>query len=364
MPPKSAPKNNNKIMAYKTSQKSGALVASRPKNKKHRPQPSISIQPKDGVKVHDVVIIGAGPAALTAALYTGRDDIETIVYEKAAIGGIPAMTDWIENYPGFPEGITGLDFCERLQLQVEKFGSKIELGEVTGLQAMPGYIKLQTTDGECLARAVLIACGSDHKKLRIKGEDTYFAKGVHYCATCDGAFYRDKNIVVVGGGNSALQEALFLTRYAKHVDLLVRSSIRADDVLVHKVGQNKKISVHLHTTTDEVVGNDEGVTKVIGTHVLDNRRVELVTDGVFIFVGQMPNTGFLASSGIVFDEAGFIQTDHKLQTAVKGVFAAGDVRSGATMQIACAAGEGATAALNIREYLHHAPILDYKNIEA
>lgn len=181
------------------------------------------------------------------------------------------------------------------------------------------------------------------------GEQEYYARGVHYCATCDGAFYRDKRLVVVGGGNSAVQEALFLTRFASHIDLLVRSKISASDVLIHELEKNDKITIHLATTTDEIVGVDNKVTKVIGTN--EGKKIEFETDGVFVFVGLKPNTEFLKDSPIELDEIGFVKTNDKLETKVPGVFAAGDVRSGATMQIASAVGEGATAALRIREYL-------------
>jgi thioredoxin reductase (NADPH) len=199
----------------------------------------------------------------------------------------------------------------------------------------------------------LIATGSDYKKIGVPGEQEFYARGVHYCATCDGAFYRDKKLVVVGGGNSAVQETLFLTRYASHIDLLVRSTIKASDVLQHELDElvkEGKVTVHLGTTTDEIVGEEgKGVTKVVGTK--DGKKVDFATDGVFVFVGLMPNSQFIGQSTIRLDQIGFIITDNDLQTGIKGVFAAGDIRCGATMQIASAAGEGATAALKIREYL-------------
>jgi thioredoxin reductase (NADPH) len=299
--------------------------------------------------LHDVVMIGAGPTALTAAVYTTREDLDTVVYEKGVIGGLASITDWVDNYPGFPEGIAGLELGENLRKQAERFGTKIELGEVFGIERKGKYLELNTTDGPVQAKTVLIATGSDYKKLGVPGEAEYFARGVHYCATCDGAFYRDKKLVVVGGGNSAVQEAIFLTRYASHVDLLVRSTMRASDVLQKELEKHAdKISVHLGTTTDEIIAEDNKVTNVVGTK--DGTKVEIETDGVFIFVGLKPNTGFL--NGVVdLDEIGLIKTDENLQTSIPGVFAAGDVRSGATMQIASAVGEGATAALKMREYL-------------
>jgi thioredoxin reductase (NADPH) len=304
------------------------------------------------VQKHDVVMIGAGPAALTAAVYTTREDIDTLLFERGVVGGLAAITDMVDNYPGFPEGIEGLKLAQNLQAQAERFGAVIELGEVSAIHDEGEYKRLETTSGDMLARAVLIATGSDYKKIGVPGEKEYYARGVHYCATCDGAFYRDKRLVVVGGGNSAIQESIFLTRFASHIDLLVRSTVKASDVLqkeLQKFVDEGKITLHLGTTTDEIVGENNSVTKVIGTK--DGQKVEFETDGVFVFVGLLPNTQFLAGSDIELDEIGLIKTDIHLATTVPGVFAAGDVRSGATMQIASAVGEGATAALVMREYL-------------
>lgn len=301
-----------------------------------------------------MVIVGAGPAALSAAIYTTREDIDTLLFERGVIGGLAAVTDKIDNYPGFPDGVPGLELADSLQKQAERFGAKIELGEVNGIKDEGKYKRLDTTSGDILARAVLIATGSDYKKVGCPGEEKYYARGVHYCATCDGAFYRDKRLVVVGGGNSAFQEAIFLTRFATHIDLLVRSKVRASDVLQEEMQgyvDKGQVTIHLGTTTDEIVGNENGVTKVIGTDTAAGKKVEFKTDGVFVFVGLVPNSQFLAGTKVELDDIGFVKTDSGLQTDVKGVFAAGDIRSGATMQIASAAGEGATAALKIREYL-------------
>ncbi len=312
-------------------------------------------KPKDASAHHiwDVVMVGAGPAALSAALYTTREDISTLLFEKGVIGGLAAITDWIDNYPGFPKGIAGLELAQNLQDQAERFGSVIELGEVTNIEQAKDHKVLKTTSGDIKARAILLATGSDYKKIGVPGEAEYFARGVHYCATCDGAFYRDKRLVVVGGGNSAVQEAIFLTRFASHIDLLVRGDkMRASDVLIKELDKHKdKISVHLNHTTDEIIAENDKVTKVLSTHTTTKKKVEFNTDGVFIFVGLSPNTEFLKGTKVKLDKIGLIETDERLETAMEGVFAAGDVRSGATMQIASAAGEGATAALMIREYL-------------
>lgn len=306
-------------------------------------------------KIHDIVMIGAGPAALCAAIYTTREDVETLLFERGVIGGLAAVTDWVDNYPGFPKGIAGLELAEDLRKQAERFGAVIELGEVLEIVDEGSHKRLRTTEGDVYARAVLIATGSDYKKTGVPGEAEYYARGVHYCATCDGAFYRGKRLVVVGGGNSAVQESMFLTRFATHIDLLVRSDhLRASEVLQHELFSSRfkdKITVHFNTTTDEIVGQDGKVVKVLGTDKLAGKNVEFPTDGVFIFVGLKPNTEFLQKSDIELDEVGFVKTNDQLETGMSGVFAAGDVRSGATMQIATAVGEGATAAMRIRAYL-------------
>lgn len=311
-------------------------------------------------KVHDLVIIGAGPAALSAAIYTCREDIDTLLFEKGAIGGLAAVTDWVDNYPGFEKGIAGLELSEQMRKQAERFGAKIELGEVQKIEDQGKLKKLTTTEGDIYAKAILIATGSEYKKIGVPGEKQYYARGVHYCATCDGAFYRDKRLVVVGGGNSAVQESMFLTKFASHIDMLVRNTLRASDVLIKELEKHKdKITVHLGVTTDEIVGSPPAgnppvagkVTKVIGTDTASGKKVEFPTDGVFVFVGLDPNSKFLAGSGVELDERNFIKTDQHLMTKVPGIFVAGDVRSGATLQIASATGEGATAALMIREYL-------------
>ena len=307
---------------------------------------------KQASAVHDLLIIGAGPAALSAAIYTSREDINTTLFEKGAIGGLAAVTDWVDNYPGFADGIAGLELSEEMRKQAERFGAKIELGEVTKLSKDGDLIQLETTSGKIYAKAVLIATGSEYRKIGVPGETEYYARGVHYCATCDGAFYRDKKLVVVGGGNSAVQEGLFLTKFSSHIDMLVRSQLKASDVLIKELEKQKaKITVHLGVSTDEIIGEGGKVTKVIGTDSKSGKKVEFETDGVFVFVGLDPNTEFLKGSDIELDERRFIKTDQNLMTNMPGVFVAGDVRSGATLQIASATGEGATAALKIREYL-------------
>ena len=258
----------------------------------------------------------------------------------------------VDNYPGFPDGIEGMTLAEQLRKQAERFGAKIEYGDVSGIRDQGDYREVIVDGKPVKAKAILIATGSDYNKLGIPGEAEYYGRGVHYCATCDGAFYRDKRLVVVGGGNSGVQEALFLTRFTSHIDLLVRSTVKASQVLqdeLQKYVDEGKVTVHLGTVPSEIVAEENKVVKVVGTK--DGEPAEFATDGVFVFIGLKPNTQFLAGSGIGLDEYGLIKTDQHLATTMPGVYASGDVRSGATMQIASAVGEGATAALSIREFL-------------
>ena len=302
--------------------------------------------------IHDVLVIGTGPSALTAAVYTTRESIETVLYEKAVVGGMVAVTDMVENYPGFVDGIEGLNLASIFEKQAKKFGARIEYGEASSIVTENDYKVVSIDSKPVKAKVVLVATGSDWKKIGVPGESENFGRGVHYCATCDGAFYRDKKIVVVGGGNSAFQEALFLTRFVSHIDLLVRNTITASEILQTQLQKHVdagKVSVHLNTSTKEIVAKDN---KVIGVRAQkDGQEVMFDIDGVFVFVGLKPNTDFLKNSEIKLDEMGMIVTDEHLMTSMPGVFASGDVRSGATRQIASAVGEGAEVAISIREYL-------------
>lgn len=302
--------------------------------------------------IHDLIIIGAGPSALTAAVYSAREDIETILFEKSAVGGMAAITDMIDNYPGFPDGVAGYDIADKMQKQAERFGAKIEFGEVTAIRDNR-KTKIVTIDGKDLeAKTVLIATGSSFSKIGVPGEAEYCGRGVHYCATCDGAFYKNKRAVVVGGGNSAVQEAMFLTKFANHIDLVSLHDLTASEVLQKELKNfiaDDRISVHTGAATKKIIAEND---RVVGIEAIkDDKKMTIETDGVFIFVGLKPNTQFLDGSGIELDERGFIITDCHLQTSIPGIFASGDVRSGATMQVASAVGEGATASISIREYL-------------
>lgn len=299
-----------------------------------------------------LAIIGAGPSALAAAIYTTREDIPTVLYEKGVVGGLAAITDKVENYPGFPSGVEGMMLANQFQSQAERFGADIEFGEVSSVKKLNNAIEIIVDNKPILADAVLIATGSIYKKTGMPGEDDFYGKGVHYCATCDGAFYRDKKIAVIGGGNSAIQEAIFLTRFASHIDLLVRSKIRASDVLqkeLKKYIDEGKITVHLKTTPQKILSLEGKINGIEINQEDDIKQLEV--EGVFVFIGLNPNTEFLQGSGIELDEQGLIKTNSRLETNIPGIFASGDVRSGATMQIASAVGEGASAALSIREYL-------------
>ena len=302
----------------------------------------------------DTIMIGAGPSALAAAVYTTREDIKTDLYEKAVVGGLAAITDQIDNYPGFPEGISGMQLASDLEKQVKRFGANIKYGDVKSISRKDNQIVLNIDGKDVLAKTVLIATGSDYNKIGIPGEAEYYGRGVHYCATCDGAFYRDQDLIVVGGGNSAIQEAIFLTRFAKKIDLLVRSKIKASEVLqkdLQKYIDSGQIVVHLETVPTEILGDEKGVYKVLAKGLTGEN--EIITNGVFVFIGLKPNTQFLQGSGVELDEVGLVKTNKNLETNIPGIFASGDVRSGATMQIASAVGEGATAALSIRHYLEN-----------
>ncbi len=304
-------------------------------------------------EVIDLVIVGAGPASLTTAIYTTRENIKTIIFEKAVIGGLAAVTDLIDNYPGFEDGISGLDLADKLEKQAKRFGTQIEFNTVKKIELLPNNDKkIHTENGDYVARAVLIATGTDYKKINVPGEKEYLSRGVHYCATCDGAFYKDKEIAVIGGGNSAIQETIFLTKFATKIHLLVRSSIKASEVLQKKLQSfidSGQVIVHLQTNIVSILGDNQLVNRILIKQ--GDIKQELAIDGVFIFVGLKPNSEFLNNSSIELDQLKFIKTNNNLLTSMNGVFAAGDIRSGSTMQIASAVGEGATAALHIRQYL-------------
>lgn len=286
----------------------------------------------------DVAIVGSGPAALTAAIYTAREGLATVVLEKGAVGGLLATISKIDNYPGY-ENISGIELAEKFAAQAERFGAVIKTAEVMKIDRND-TIEVTTDEGKVNARAVVIASGSAYKKLGIPGEEN-----AHYCATCDGPFYRDKNLVVIGGANSAVQEAIFLAKYAKHVDLVARGKFSASQKLMDELGKNGRITSHTGLAAKEIITNDGVVTAV------DFGEKTLPCDGVFIFAGQTPATEFLPASRIELDENGYVKTDDGMMTNLGGVFAAGDVRSGVVRQVAVAVGEGAAVARRVRDYI-------------
>jgi len=300
---------------------------------------------------NDLSIVGGGPTALSAAIYTTREDIHTVMYERKIVGGLAGITDMIDNYPGFPDGVSGIDLSEAMEKQARRFGAEIKTGvEVIGIASEGKYKKVTTSEGTHYAKSLLLATGSDYRKLGIKGEADYISRGVHYCATCDGPFYRGKELVVVGGGNSAMQESIFLTKFATRITMLVRGpALKGSEFLIDKVKTMPQIQIHYGVTTTEIKGQEGRVNAVEALNT-QGKSVEFKTDGVFVLIGLVPNTGWL--KGVIdLDAHGFIKTDRTFETSMKGVFAAGDVRSGSTLQIASAVGEGVTAALMIREYL-------------
>lgn len=303
--------------------------------------------------VKPLVIIGSGPSALTAAIYAAREDISVTIYEKAGFGGLAATTDWVDNYPGFPDGISGMELTKLMQQQAKRFGAVLDYGEVSDLQVRDdGSIELLVDGRSVLARQVIIATGSSYRQLGIPGETEYTGRGVHYCATCDGAFYRDKRLIVVGGGNSAVQEAIFLTKFASHIDMLVRSEIKASEILqkeLQKLVEAGKITVHLGATPQQIHVQDGHVA---GMRVQQSEQERIIeSDGVFVFIGLLPNTAFLQNSPVKLDDYGFVAVDEHLATNVPGVFASGDVRSNGVLQIAAAVGDGARVAISAREQL-------------
>lgn len=307
---------------------------------------------------YQLVIIGAGPAGLAAALYSSREGIKTLVLERGAVGGMAAITYQIDNYAGFHQGITGLELADRLLAHAERFGADVATGvEVKALTEKPGSVTISTSSGDITAESVLITTGSTYRHLGIAGEKDYIGRGVHFCATCDAPLYRGKDILVVGGGNSAIQESLFIAKFASHVTILVRDSeLHGTEILEEQLKELKNVSFRYNVRVDEIRGDGQ---KVTGARVLDkttNEVHDLRADAVFVFIGLLANTQPFAGT-IDLDDDNFIKTRPDYQTNVLGVYAAGDVRSGSTWQIASAVGEGVAAALCIRAYLdklHHA----------
>ncbi len=303
-------------------------------------------------RFYDLIVVGSGPAGLTAALYAAREGIETLVIERGGVGGQAGITERLDNFPGFPEGISGAEFADRLRQQAERFGVEIlSAQEVTEVNVDGSYRLARTADGtEYRAWAILLAVGSTYRRLGIPGEDDFIGAGVHFCATCDGPFYRGKEVLVVGGGNSAGEESLFLTRFASHVTIATRGDgLSASKVVAEKVQAHPQIDVLTHVIPAEFKGSTHLETVVLRSTQSGETR-EIRPGGVFVFIGLKPNTQ-MVKDVVMLDERGFVVTDGMLQTSVPGIFAAGDCRAGSTKQAASAAGEGAAAALALRRYI-------------
>ncbi len=312
----------------------------------------LGISPKAGREFYDLIVVGGGPAGLTASLYAAREGIDTLVIERSGVGGQAGITERIDNYPGFAQGIKGGDLADQMRAHAERFGVEILPAQaVTEVSAQGDYRMVVTETGdEYCASAILLATGTQYRRLGAPGEDDLIGAGVHFCATCDGPFYKGRDLVVVGGGNSGLEEGLFLTKFASSVTILeVRDRLGASQILQEKVASHPRMSVRLGTTVEEFRGNghlDSVVVKDLKAGTTD----ELKAAAAFIFIGLDPYTDFVKGS-IKLDKWGFIETDRALGTSLPGVFAAGDNRSGSTKQVSSAVGEGTTAALMIRQYL-------------
>jgi len=303
-----------------------------------------------GGKKYDVVIIGGGPAGLTAGLYASRARLKVLLLEAMAVGGQMMTTDVIENYPGFSQ-ITGMELSNLMDEQAKEFGLMVETGEVVGLELVGDQKLVKTIEKAYRAEAVIICTGTEYRKLGIRGEAEFTGRGVSYCATCDGAFFKDSKIVVVGGGDSALTEALFLTRFAKEITIIHRrDALRATKIYQEKAFASPKIDFLWSTVVEEIKGN-QTVESVLVRNVTSGEVREVPTEGVFMFIGITPKTAFL--KGVVeLDENGYILVNEEnLQTSVEGIFTAGDARKKLLRQVATAVGDGATAAFAVEKYL-------------
>ncbi len=299
---------------------------------------------------HDVVIIGAGPAGLAAALYTGRARLKTLVLEKGIPGGQILLSDFIENYPGFPEGVVPFRLMDNFRRQAEKFGAKIETDEAKQIRkGQPSWIVVGNKR-EYPGRAIIVATGSSYRKLGLEGEKELTGKGISYCATCDGAFFKDKDVAVVGGGDHALTEGIFLTKFCRSVKIIHRrDQFRGEKILQERAFSNEKIEIFWDTEVEEIVGKEK-----LETITVKNMKNKVITDikldGLFISIGMDPNTNFV--KGLLdLDEKRQIKVGPSMSTSQPGIFAAGDVTDASPEQIATAVGTGVAAALAADEYL-------------
>lgn len=302
--------------------------------------------------LYDVVIIGAGPAGCAAGMYAGRARLRVLVIEQISPGGQLLNYSRVENYPGFPEGIDAFELSDRFAKHMDLFGAERISATVQGIENYREKIKsVITSSGVIETRAIIIASGATPRKLDVPGEKEFTGKGVSYCAVCDGPFFRGQDVAVVGGGDSALEEALYLTRFASRVFLIHRrDQFRATRILQDRVTENIKITPVMNSTVSEIKGGDEGVQIISIYDKVSDKTSELGVKGIFIFVGLEPNTSFLPKE-VDVDKQGFIITDDRMQTSIKGIFAAGDVRSKPLRQIVTAVNDGAVAAVSASQYL-------------
>ena len=313
----------------------------------------LGLQTRAKRSFYDAAIIGGGPTGLTAAIYLAREGLDALIIEKAGLGGQARITQVLDNFPGFDEGVSGADFAARLTRQAQRFGAEIlQAQDVVSVDRDGQYLCVRTADGsEYGAKAALLATGARYRRLGIPGEDDLIGVNVHFCATCDGAFYKGKKVLVVGGGNSGFEEGLFLTKFASRVDIVeFLSQVKASKILQEKVAEKDNMSVTINHAVKELRIKNGKLDAVIAEDRATGERKEWQYDGVFVFIGFSPNSD-LAKGKADVDQWGAILTDKTLMTSVPGLFAAGDVRAGSTKQAAAAAGEGATAALMMRQYL-------------
>lgn len=301
-------------------------------------------------QTYDVIILGAGPAGMAAAIYTGRARLNTLVLEKGLPGGQILLTDWVENYPGFPDGVMPFQLMDNFRKQAAKFGAKIETDKVKDVRRKDSLWLVLGNRGKYQARAVIIATGSDYRKLGLEGEARLTGRGVSYCATCDGAFFKDKVIGVIGGGDNALTEALFLTRFCRLVKVIHRhNQFRAEKILQERIFENSKIEVLWDSVIEKISGKDR-LESITIMNVKDKSFSEIKLDGLFISIGMDPNTGFV--KGLIdINELGQVKVSKTMATSEPGIFAAGDVTDACPEQMATAVGTGVAAALAVDEYL-------------
>lgn len=300
--------------------------------------------------VYDMIIIGGGPAGYTAALYAARAGLDVTVIEKMSVGGQMTLTGEIENYPGFDEGIDGFTLGEKMKSGAERYGAVTEYGEVIKLELTQKIKKIFTTDKEYFSKTVVIATGAEPRELGIDQERELTGRGVHYCAHCDGRFYKDKTVAVVGGGNSAVSDALYLSRFAKKVYLIHRrDSLRATKIYHEPLKEAENIEILFNSTLSKLTA-EKRLQKITVTNTSNNESQEIECDGVFISIGRRPSTE-LISGELELDSNGYIIADESTKTSVEGVYAAGDVRTKALRQIVTAVSDGAVAAHHAEEYI-------------